>query len=96
MHDKTVYVEKGLQDKIPQGKKVITDQVYGNKAETDNYAKLSLPNPMNTRELANLRPVPGRAMKPSMAACISFLLCATLTTTTQPTMFTFLKLLPSL
>jgi hypothetical protein len=47
MHNKTIFVEKGLRDKIPQGKKVITDRVYGNQAEPEDYAKLSLPNPMS-------------------------------------------------
>jgi hypothetical protein len=55
MHDKRVYVEGGLRDKIPQGKKVITDRVYGAQAEPEDYAKLSLPNPMDTPELANFK-----------------------------------------
>jgi hypothetical protein len=45
----------GLQDKIPQGKKVIANCVYGNRTEPDDHAKLLLPNPMDTQELANFK-----------------------------------------
>jgi hypothetical protein len=32
VHDKRIYIEGGLRNKITVGKKVITDRVYGNKA----------------------------------------------------------------
>jgi hypothetical protein len=53
--DKTVYVEKGLRNQIPHGKKVITDRVYGSKAEPDDRIKLALPNPSDNKELANCK-----------------------------------------
>jgi hypothetical protein len=55
MHDRTVYVETGLRNKIPHGKKVITDRVYGSKAEPEDHIKLALPNPLDNKELANFK-----------------------------------------
>jgi hypothetical protein len=43
----------GAHDKIPQGKKVVTDRVYGAKAEPDNHQKLALQNPCDDPLLAN-------------------------------------------
>ena len=54
VHDKTVF-EMGLQAKIPQGKKAITDRVYGAKAKPDEHTKLSLPNPCDDKVLANFK-----------------------------------------
>jgi hypothetical protein len=55
MHDKTVYAEMGLRNKIPHGKKVITDRVYGSQAEPEHHIKLALPNPSDNKELANFK-----------------------------------------
>jgi hypothetical protein len=52
MHERTVYIEKGLRGKIPAGtrKKVITDRVYGSKAEPEDHIKLALPNPLDNKD----------------------------------------------
>jgi hypothetical protein len=55
VHDKTIYIEGGLCDKIPAGKKVITDRVYGNKASPDDHIKLALPNHQDSKELNNFK-----------------------------------------
>ena len=55
LHDKTIFVEMGLKDKIPLGKKVISDRVYGSKEFPDDHIKLALPNPMDDKELANFK-----------------------------------------
>jgi hypothetical protein len=55
MHDRTVHVEMGLRNKIPHGKKVITNRVYGSKAEPEDHIKLALPNPWDNKELANFK-----------------------------------------
>lgn len=56
MHDKTVFVEKGLRNKIPPGKKVITDRVYGSKKDAPvDHAKLALPNPSDNKTLNNFK-----------------------------------------
>jgi hypothetical protein len=34
-------------------KKVITDRVYGSKAEPEDHIKLVLPNPLDNKELTN-------------------------------------------
>jgi hypothetical protein len=47
--------EDGLKAKIPQGKKVITDRVYGANAEPDDHALLALPNPCDDPLLANFK-----------------------------------------
>ena len=54
-YDKTIFVEKGLKDKIPLGKKVISVRVYGAQATPENHIKLSLPNPMDDLEVANFK-----------------------------------------
>jgi hypothetical protein len=54
VHDKTIFM-KGLQAKIPQGKKVVTDRVYGAKAEPNHHEKLALPNPCDNPLLANFK-----------------------------------------
>jgi hypothetical protein len=54
-HDKTIFEEKGLQAKIPNGKKAITDRVYGSKAKPDAHEKLALPNPCDAPLLANFK-----------------------------------------
>ena len=52
LHDKTIFVEKGLKDKISLGKKISSDRVYGSQ----NHIKLSLPNPsMDDLEVANFK-----------------------------------------
>ena len=53
-HDGNIY-KMGLRDKIPDGKKVVCDRVYGKKSEQDDYKKLSLPNLCDSKELANLK-----------------------------------------
>jgi hypothetical protein len=53
-HDRTIFAE-GLQAKIRPGKLVITDRVYGSKATPDQHAKLALPNPMDSKVLANFK-----------------------------------------
>jgi hypothetical protein len=55
LHDKTIFVEMGLRERIPLGKKVITDRVYGAQAHAEDHVKLSLPNPMDDLELANFK-----------------------------------------
>jgi hypothetical protein len=54
LHDKTIF-EMGLKDKIPLGKKVISDRVYGAQAVPEDHVKLSLPNPMDDLYLANFK-----------------------------------------
>ncbi len=54
VHDKTIFVG-GLKAKIPQGRKVISDRVYGVKAEPDDHALLALPNPCDYPVLANFK-----------------------------------------
>lgn len=53
-HDKVIYT-KGLQEKIPQGKKIIADRVYGGKAQPDDNIKLALPNACDDKQLANFK-----------------------------------------
>jgi hypothetical protein len=53
-HDKTIF-DEGLKHKIRQGKKVISDRVYGSKADPGNHEKLALPNPMDNQVLANFK-----------------------------------------
>jgi hypothetical protein len=56
MHDRTVYFEMDLRNKIPHGKKVITGQgVYGSKAEPEDHIKLALPNHSDKKGLANFK-----------------------------------------
>ena len=55
LHDKTIFVEKGLKDKISLGKKVISDRVWGAQATPENHIKLSLPNPMDDLEVAKFK-----------------------------------------
>jgi hypothetical protein len=55
MHDRTVYLEMGLRNKIPHGKKVITYWVDGSKAEPEDHIKLTLPNPLDNKELTNFK-----------------------------------------
>jgi hypothetical protein len=54
VHDKTIFV-KGLKAKIPQGKKVVSDCIYGGKAEPNDHEMLALPNPCNNPLLANFK-----------------------------------------
>jgi hypothetical protein len=54
-HDKTIFKEKGLQAKIPNGKKAITDRVHGSKAKPDGHEKRALPNPCDAPLLANCK-----------------------------------------
>jgi hypothetical protein len=44
VHHTTIFTEKGLKAKIPQGKKVISVCIYGSKAEPHDHEKLALPN----------------------------------------------------
>ena len=53
-HDKTIYTE-ALRDKIPPGKKVICDRVYGSKEDPSDNAKLALPNLSDTKEVGNFK-----------------------------------------
>jgi len=53
-HDKSIYVS-ALRLKIPHGKKVIVDRVYGEKSSPDDHAKLGLPNPMDDPETAKFK-----------------------------------------
>ena len=53
-HDKTIF-EEGLSGKIMPGKKAITDRVYGAKGTPSTHAKLSLPNKMDSKVLANFK-----------------------------------------
>ena len=55
-HDKNIYAG-GLREKIPRGKKVICDRVYGSKKYTlpDDTKKLSLPNPCDPPHFANFK-----------------------------------------
>jgi hypothetical protein len=55
MHDKSIFVDMGLKDKIPVGKLVVSDRVYGNKKIPGDHAKMSLPNAQDDRELANFK-----------------------------------------
>jgi hypothetical protein len=54
VHDKTNFMG-GLNAKIPQGRKVITDRVYGVKTEPDDHALLALPNPCDNPVVANFK-----------------------------------------
>jgi hypothetical protein len=53
-HDKTIF-EEALSRKIKTGKKVITDRVHGAKGTPSTHAKLSLPNRMDSKGLANFK-----------------------------------------
>jgi hypothetical protein len=54
VHDKTIFVA-GLKAKIPQGRKFISDRVYGAKAEPDDQALPALPYPCDDPVLANFK-----------------------------------------
>ena len=53
-HDKKIF-DSVLRQKIPHGKLVVTDRVYGNKANKNEHKKLSLPSLCNSKELANFK-----------------------------------------
>jgi hypothetical protein len=53
-HDKTIF-DEALSSKIKTGKKAITDRVYGSKGNPLTHAKLSLPNAMDSKDLANFK-----------------------------------------
>jgi hypothetical protein len=53
-HDKVIY-SSGLKDRIPVGKKVVCDRVYGAKAQPDDHEKLALPNLCDSKELHNYK-----------------------------------------
>lgn len=55
LHDKTIYMEHGLWEKIPSGKKIIVDGVYSSKAKPDNHNKLALSNPMDDATTAKFK-----------------------------------------
>jgi hypothetical protein len=44
-----------LKAKVQQGKKVIADRGYGNKSSAEDCEKLSLPNPLDSKELNNFK-----------------------------------------
>jgi hypothetical protein len=53
-HDKTIF-DEALAGKIKTGKKAITDRVYGSKSNPSTHAKLSLPNEVDSKALANFK-----------------------------------------
>ena len=53
-HDKKIYMD-GLYAKIPEGKKVICDRVFGSKEVPGDHKKLSLPNPCDPKELKSFK-----------------------------------------
>jgi hypothetical protein len=53
-HDKTIF-DKALTGKIKTGKKAITDRVYGLKSNPSTHAKLSLPDKVDSKALANFK-----------------------------------------
>ena len=57
MHDKSIYLQ-GLRTKIPNGKMIIADGVYGSKTRfvaPDDHLKISLPNLCDTKEVHNFK-----------------------------------------
>ena len=44
-----------LRDKIPVGKLVVTDRIYGNQQSKEHHAKMALPNLCDSKELANFK-----------------------------------------
>ena len=54
-HDKTMFIDSGLRDKIPVQKKGVTDRVYGDKKNKKHNMKLCLPNPMDDKKTAKLK-----------------------------------------
>jgi hypothetical protein len=55
LHNKTIFVEMGLREKIQLGKKFVTDRVYGAIAHPEDHLKLSLPNPLDDKETNNFK-----------------------------------------
>lgn len=53
-HDKNIY-DMALRDKIPNGKKIVCDRVYGKAADKAEYKKLCLPNLCDSKELGNFK-----------------------------------------
>lgn len=53
-HDKNIY-SGGLRSRIPRGKKIIADRVYGSRSQPDDHEKLSLPNGCDPPELKNFK-----------------------------------------
>ena len=52
--DKNIYLS-ALRDKIPDGKKIIVDRVYGSSAQPDDHRKLGLPNRMDDQVTAKFK-----------------------------------------
>ena len=53
-HDKNIY-NMGLSNKVPEGKLVVCDRVYGSKKYAKDQQKLSLPSHCDSKELANFK-----------------------------------------
>ena len=54
VHDKVIYCS-GLKDKIPPGKKILSDSVYSSAAHPDDHAKLALKDPLDDKQTAKYK-----------------------------------------